>query len=79
VDFTPNAWCAVDKTVPQNLMPIGNDERANSIDFGNEADIWHLSIEYENSKVRLSPAPQKENTEPDHRPNLPLFAPACFY
>src|SRR5882724_3589200 len=27
---------------------------------------------------RLSPVPLKGNTEPEHWPNLPLFAPACF-
>jgi hypothetical protein len=30
------------------------------------------------SSVRLSPVPLERNTEPDHRPNLRLFAPACF-
>ncbi|SRR6266478_9552816 len=28
--------------------------------------------------VRLSPVPLKRETEPDHRSNLPLFAPAYF-
>src|SRR5713226_2586266 len=28
--------------------------------------------------VRLSPVPLKRKTEPDHRSNLPLFAPAYF-
>jgi len=29
-------------------------------------------------RVRLSPVPLKRKTEPDHRPNLPLFAPLYF-
>ena len=29
-------------------------------------------------RVRLSPVPRKRKTEPDHRPNLPLFAPRIF-
>src|SRR2546425_13313976 len=29
-------------------------------------------------RARLSLVPLKRKTEPDHRSNLPLFAPACF-
>ncbi len=77
---TKSAACQIVGRHPQQL-----ERKPRTSRFGNAACAWYFRLECTcryllNGSVRFrpSPVPVKRNTEPDHRPNLPLFTPACF-